>query len=128
MENNYDAVIIGAGISGLTAGALLSKKGKKVLILESQPKIGGYLCGFKRKGYYFDVGITRSNISYLEPHFRELGILDDLHFVKINGDYHVNGKYIPYSNLQEHFHAMADLFPDQKAGILSFYDKEVDAP
>jgi len=125
MKNNYDVVIIGAGISGLAAGALLSQKGKKVLILESQPKIGGYLCGFKRKGYYFDVGITRSNISYLEPHFRELGIRNNLHFVKIDGDYHVNGKYIPYNNLKEFFYSVADLLPDQKASIQSFYDQEV---
>ena len=67
-------VIIGAGISGLMAGALLAKKDKKVLILESQPKIGGYLSGFERKGYYFDVGITRSNISYVEPYLREAGV------------------------------------------------------
>jgi len=58
MKNNYDVVIIGAGISGLMAGALLAKKDEKALILESQPKIGGYLSGFERKGYYFDVGIT----------------------------------------------------------------------
>lgn len=70
MKSGYDVIIIGAGVSGLAAGVLSSKKGKKVLILESQPKIGGYLSGFKRKEYYFDVGITRSNISYLEPHFR----------------------------------------------------------
>jgi all-trans-retinol 13,14-reductase len=125
MKNKFDVIIIGAGISGLMAGALLAKKGKRVLILESQPKIGGYLSGFERKGYYFDVGITRSNISYVEPHLREAGVLDDVHFVKIDGDYHVNGRYIPYNNLQEYFAGVADAFPEQKAGILSFYGKEV---
>jgi all-trans-retinol 13,14-reductase len=125
MKNNFDVVIIGAGISGLMAGTLLSKKGKKVLILESQPKIGGYLSGFKRKGYYFDVGITRSNISYVEPHLREAGVLDSIHFVKINGDYYVNGRYIPYNNLQEYFYAVADMFTGQKEAVLSFYTKEV---
>jgi all-trans-retinol 13,14-reductase len=125
MKNHYDVIIIGAGISGLMAGALLVKNGKKVLILESQPKIGGYLSGFTRKGYYFDVGITRSNISYVEPYLREAGILDDIHFVKINGDYYINGKYIPYNNLNEYFSAVADTFPDQKEGILSFYSQEV---
>jgi phytoene dehydrogenase-like protein len=98
-------IVIGAGISGLMAGALLVKKGKKVLILESQPKIGGYLSGFTRKGYYFDVGITRSNISYVEPYLREAGILDDIHFIKIDGDYYVNGRYVPYDNLREYFYA-----------------------
>ena len=31
----YDVIIIGAGIGGLTAGAILAKNGKKVLILEA---------------------------------------------------------------------------------------------
>ncbi len=30
----YDVIIIGGGVGGLTAGAVLSKKGKKVLLLE----------------------------------------------------------------------------------------------
>lgn len=125
MKKGLDAVIIGAGISGLMAGALLANKGKKVLILESQPKIGGYLSGFTRKGYYFDVGITRSNISYVEPYLREAGVLDAVHFVKIDGDYYVNGRYVPYNNLQEYFYAVADTFPNQKEAVLSFYSKEV---
>jgi all-trans-retinol 13,14-reductase len=125
MKNNFDVAVIGAGISGLMASALLAKKGKKVVILEGQPKIGGYLSDFKRRGYYFDVGITRSNISYVEPYLREAGILDDIHFVKIDGDYHVNGRYVPYNNLKEYFYAVADTFPDQKEGILSFYTNEV---
>jgi phytoene dehydrogenase-like protein len=125
MKSNFDVVIIGAGISGLMAGALLAKEGKKVLLLEKQPKIGGYLSGFERKGYYFDVGITRSNISYVEPYFREVGILESIHFIKIDADYHVNGRYIPYNNLKEYFAGVADAFPEQKAGTLSFYDKEV---
>jgi len=125
MKGNYDAVIIGAGISGLMAGTLLAKKGKKVLILESHVEIGGYLSAFTRKGYHFDVGITRSNISYVEPYLREAGILDKIHFVKINADYQVNGRHIPYNNLNEYFSAVADAFPDQKEGIRSFYTSEV---
>jgi all-trans-retinol 13,14-reductase len=53
MSNNYDVIIIGAGISGLLAGALLSERGKKVLLLESHAEIGGYLSGFTRKGVLF---------------------------------------------------------------------------
>ena len=37
----YDAVIVGAGISGLSTGALLSKKGYKILVLDKKPYIGG---------------------------------------------------------------------------------------
>jgi len=36
-----DVLIVGAGISGLTVGALLADAGRKVLVLEGAPTIGG---------------------------------------------------------------------------------------
>jgi phytoene dehydrogenase-like protein len=125
MNNNYDVVIIGAGISGLTAGVYLVKKGKKVLILEGHTEIGGYLSGFIRKGYCFDAGLTRSNISYVEPCLRETGILDNIRFAKIDGDYYIHGKYLPYADLKGFFSSLADAFADQKEGILSLYNREI---
>ncbi len=40
--DKYDVIIIGAGIGGLTAGAVLSRNGKKVLLLEQNAVPGGY--------------------------------------------------------------------------------------
>ncbi|MFA7289773.1 MAG: NAD(P)/FAD-dependent oxidoreductase [Melioribacteraceae bacterium] len=62
MENNFDVIIIGSGISSLTAASILTKLGKKkVLILEKHFKIGGFTHIFKRKGdagnYKWDVGL-----------------------------------------------------------------------
>lgn len=37
----YDAIVIGAGSNGLTAAAVLAKRGRKVLVVESAPEIGG---------------------------------------------------------------------------------------
>lgn len=39
--NRYDAIIIGAGHNGLVAAACLAKAGKKVLVVERRPVIGG---------------------------------------------------------------------------------------
>jgi phytoene dehydrogenase-like protein len=43
MTNHYDTIIIGAGHNGLVAAAYLARQGKKVLILERRPIVGGSL-------------------------------------------------------------------------------------
>ena len=45
---NWDAVIIGSGISGLTTARLLADAGKQVLVLEKHFKFGGYTHTLKR--------------------------------------------------------------------------------
>jgi C-3',4' desaturase CrtD len=59
------AVVIGAGIGGLTAGALLAKRGYQVLVLDQALVPGGCASTFKRKGFTFDVGATQ--VAGLEP-------------------------------------------------------------
>ena len=53
---NYDYIIIGTGIGGLTTGALLTQAGKKIAIFEQHYLPGGYGHTFKRKGFSFCPG------------------------------------------------------------------------
>ena len=60
---DYDIIVIGAGIGGLTAAALLARDGYRVLMLESHIEPGGCASSFERKRpdgarYIFDVGAT----------------------------------------------------------------------
>lgn len=57
LSDNYDAIIIGSGMGSLTTAAILSKEGKKVLVLEKHYTAGGFTHIFKRKGFEWDVGI-----------------------------------------------------------------------
>ena len=57
IADNYDAIIIGSGISGLCTAALLSMNSQKVLVLEKHFKVGGYTHTFKRQNFEWDVGI-----------------------------------------------------------------------
>jgi C-3',4' desaturase CrtD len=57
--------IAGAGIGGLTAGALLAKRGYDVTIFDRAIVPGGCASTFKRQGFIFDVGATQ--VAGLEP-------------------------------------------------------------
>ncbi len=55
---HYDAIVIGSGIGGLGAAALLAKYGRRrVLVLERHYTAGGYTHVFHRPGYEWDVGV-----------------------------------------------------------------------
>jgi prolycopene isomerase len=53
-KKRYDVAIVGAGIGGLTAAALLARKGYSVLLVEQHYMVGGYCSTFRRGGFTFD--------------------------------------------------------------------------
>jgi phytoene dehydrogenase-like protein len=48
-EKDHDVILLGSGLGGLIAGALLVKKGRSVLLLRER----GYLSSYRRDGYRF---------------------------------------------------------------------------
>ncbi|MCP4968008.1 MAG: NAD(P)/FAD-dependent oxidoreductase [bacterium] len=56
-EGPWDYIVIGTGIGGMAAAAVLSKIGKRVLVLEQHNIPGGFTQTFKRPGYRWDVGV-----------------------------------------------------------------------
>ncbi len=52
-----EVVVIGAGMGGLTAAALLAKAGREVVVIEPERRPGGYLAGFTRRRFVFDSAI-----------------------------------------------------------------------
>lgn len=56
-EQHYDAIVVGSGMSGLAVASILSQlANKRVLVLESHWRIGGFLHSFKREGHEWDPG------------------------------------------------------------------------
>mmetsp|Transcript_65065 Transcript_65065/g.121228 ORF Transcript_65065/g.121228 Transcript_65065/m.121228 type:complete len:588 (-) Transcript_65065:223-1986(-) len=57
VPDEVDHIIIGSGLSGLYLGALLSKLGRRVVVLEQHYVAGGCTHTFKDKGFEFDTGV-----------------------------------------------------------------------
>ncbi len=57
MKDNYDIIVIGSGLGGLTSARRLASAGHKVLLVEQHSIVGGLATYFKRKGHIFDVAL-----------------------------------------------------------------------
>ncbi len=87
---DYEAVVVGAGLGGLSAAAWLAKEGKKVLLLERHRVPGGYASSFKRGRFEFEIALhelsglgTEQDKGPLRKLFEQLGIMDKVQFIQI---------------------------------------------
>src|SRR5690242_10155200 len=71
-------VVLGGGPAGLTAGYLLAKQGRPVIVLESSDQVGGIARTEVRDGYRFDLGGHRF--------FTKVQVVDDLWFEILGAD------------------------------------------
>lgn len=123
----YDVVVIGSGIGGLTAAALLSKAGLSVCVLEKEPHPGGYLAGFRRKDFRFDTAIHWLN------QYRKNGLVFNI-FDVLGDDYpkavpqkrirRYKGddyEYLLTNNPDELKEQWQNEFPEDAAGIERFF-------
>jgi phytoene dehydrogenase-like protein len=57
-RDEYDVVVIGSGLAGLTAANILGRAGHSVLLVEQHYKLGGMATWFKRPGgHIFDISL-----------------------------------------------------------------------
>jgi len=121
--------IIGAGLGGLTAGALLAKDGYKVTILEQHNVVGGSATTFKRKGgFTCEVGLHEMDSLHSDATknkiFEKLDVYSNVNFVKANELYRVKrGKldFIVPDGIDEAKEQLSNLYPDEKEAIKRYF-------
>jgi all-trans-retinol 13,14-reductase len=125
-DDEYDVIVVGSGIGGLTCGSLLSKMGYRVLVLEQHHQVGGYCSSFARKGFIFNAGVEdvsglweRGPVTYL---LRELGLRKEDMFVRNTAEYVFRGRRIRAGSLEEFMELLSDMFPDERENIRAFFD------
>ena len=127
MKQEYDVIIIGAGISGLTNAALLSRFGFSCCVLEKEPVIGGYLQGFKRRDFIFDTSIHWLNQcgedGMVTKIFKLIGndypkavSMPNIHRFKCSD---IN--YLLTNNPNKLKEQLINDFPHEKKGIIKFF-------
>jgi phytoene dehydrogenase-like protein len=90
--SRYDVVVIGAGMGGLTAGALLARAGKNVLVVEAGSVPGGHAQVIRSGPYTFDScdhltwgceEVTPFGPGLIDAVLRHLGVRDRCEFVRM---------------------------------------------
>ena len=121
--------IIGAGLGGLSAGALLAKNGYKVTILEQHNIVGGCATTFKRKGGFIcEVGLHEMDGVYsnkvIKEMFEELDVYDNVEFVKPKEFFRVKTdefEFVMPDNLKEAKEKLIKTFPDSQKSIVEYF-------
>ncbi|MBU1659077.1 NAD(P)/FAD-dependent oxidoreductase [bacterium] len=122
-------VVIGAGLGGLTAGALLSKKGFQVTVLEQHNIVGGCATTFKRKGgFVCEVGLHEMDGLYTDKVkneiFKELGVYENIEFVKPNEFFRVKTDTVDFimpDNIQGAKISLKNKYPECEKSIDNYF-------
>jgi phytoene dehydrogenase-like protein len=113
---NYDAIVVGSGIAGLTAAAYLAKAGHATLLCEKQSTCGGLVNSFERDGFVFDGGIRAlENSGVLFPMLKHLGL--EVEFVKNHVSIGIEDRVIHINteeNLLDYQALLSELYPDNR--------------
>jgi all-trans-retinol 13,14-reductase len=126
----YDIIIIGAGLGGLTAGAKLSREGKKVLLIEQHDRPGGYATTFNRGDFILEVGLHEmygpSPGDMKTKIFNDLDVFRNVEFIQLPEFYRFISDRVDVTiphNPEIAADRLSGLFPGETAGIRAYFNQ-----
>jgi phytoene dehydrogenase-like protein len=125
MKKSWDAIVIGAGVGGLTAAATLVKAGKRVLVLDKNPHPGGTAYVYERKGFTFPMGpLGFSSTKLVRQILADLGQEKDLDFRRVHYQIKAFGVDVilsrPFDRLSDD---LKKTFPNDTNGLKLFFQE-----
>ncbi len=136
MSQRYDAIVIGAGLGGLSAATTLAHNGLGVLLLERHNVPGGYATSFVRGRYEFEVALHE--LSGIGPperrgavyrYLEHLGMADSVEFLHVPNLYRsvFPGLDVTLPTGREAFEAkLVETFLHEAKGIRRFLNRVFD--
>lgn len=125
VDGEFDAIVVGSGMGGMTVASVLARNGQRVLLLEQNNVVGGLTQSYSRDGYTWNTGLhyigdvespnklTRRLFDYLTDAQVEWVPLPSIYNRMVIGDrsYEIPAGAQPYRD------ALVNWFPEEEEGI-----------
>jgi all-trans-retinol 13,14-reductase len=129
-ENEYDAIVIGSGLGGLSCAASFARQGFKPLVIEQQDKPGGFATAFTRPGgFLFDVSLhstsvgERDGLHNLIHGFPEITSVEFLpHPTLFRSIYPEHDIRVQQRDPKAYIGTLCGYFPEEKEGIEGLFN------
>jgi len=119
MNREYEAIVVGGGLAGLTSAAYLSRYGYRTLLCEKRRKTGGLVSTFWHQGFAFDAGIRAfENSGIILPMLKNLGI--EMEFASNPVSIGIENKWVTLDSrksLPDYASMLTALFPNNAQDI-----------
>ncbi len=130
-----DVAIVGAGIGGLTAAALLADAGLKVAVFDHHVLAGGYCHSYLRKAHHDDKAVLYRfdagphDFSGVWPGgpiaslLERLGVADRVQWQRVRHSYHLAGQSLDVpDDWRDYARELGERFPGSAAGIAALFE------
>src|SRR5882724_4366268 len=123
----YDIVVVGAGLGGLTAAAILARSGRKVLVVERSNSVGGAASSYKSGDLFVEGSLHETS----DPHhprdpkhdvLTRAGVIDAVKWIPARAFYEARGgpldqPFLMPDDFDAARRALTERFPEARAGI-----------